>query len=276
MNCKELGYKVGDKFEVTKNTTYIGFGLGDIVELTMDDGTCSPKFKSGSNNEKFILLDYVKKIEPGKTLLEILVDELPKRGGWPEGADCITQDPDHEIMPSGCRPEDARWTGSRWHLKGMRTGSFGTGEVILATDYKTAIITRDQYESALAEKNDGWIKWSGGWCPVDEGVLVDVKYRDSSTKGNVPALLRGSGAGRIFWITGCNNSGVSDDIIAYRLSKSKEVDENEYSGEVGGDDESLPAKATIEYLTDTIIAYGCEANLAYPLAKHLMASGLIK
>lgn len=36
-----------------------------------------------------------------KTLLEILLEELPKRGGWPEGATDARQDWDGEICFTG-------------------------------------------------------------------------------------------------------------------------------------------------------------------------------
>lgn len=274
MNCKELGYKVGDKFEVTKDTTHIGFWVGDIVELTMDDGTCSPKFKSGSNNEKFIPLDYVKKIEPRKTLLEILVDELPKRGGWPEGVDRLAQGPDKDIQKLSSRNAfmgEVGWTGDG---RDDHRGEYIYGIPNRAYDYKTAIITRNQYESALAEKNEGWIKWGGGKCPVDDGVLVDVKYRDGEVGFNLPAnglTDDARDASGSFWHNDVNNN----DIVAYRLAVQNDDD----AGRTYGDDEEAqPEKPTpkIETLTDAIIEYGCEANLAYPLAKHLLSKGLFK
>ncbi|WP_044042434.1 hypothetical protein [Pantoea ananatis] len=38
------------------------------------------------------------------TLLELLAHELPKRGGWPEGATCARQDRDKEVcfIGTGC------------------------------------------------------------------------------------------------------------------------------------------------------------------------------
>lgn len=57
-------------------------------------------------------------------------------------------------------------------------------------------------------KNDGWIEWGGGECPVDEGVLVEVKYRNEMPfhiKGIIPA-------DGLDW----SNGNVNGDIIAYR------------------------------------------------------------
>lgn len=81
--------------------------------------------------------------------------------------------------------------------------------------WQSAIITREQYEAALAAKNDGWIEWGGGECPVEEGELVDVKYRDGAIKKGLRALIPNSGrsASRLFWV----KDNLPTDIIAYCL-----------------------------------------------------------
>lgn len=78
------------------------------------------------------------------------------------------------------------------------------------------IVTRLQYEAALA-KNDGWIEW-GGECPVEEGALVDVRYRDGKELSALPAndiATSSRDASCAFW----RNDGAINDIIAYRLHK---------------------------------------------------------
>lgn len=162
-------------------------------------------------------------------LIDILVEELPKRGGWPEGAKCITQDADLMVEPAACDPSDANYRGEGyWFLDSSRIGGFGVDT--LASDYTTAIITREQYESALAAKNDGWIDWGGGGeCPVPRGTLVDVRYRNGEENHHV-------GAGIPFDDTGSNhnrnaadweNNGNLLDIIAYRLHQPQEVAQTE-------------------------------------------------
>ncbi len=47
--CEKLGYKVGDKFEVIEGDEYIGFRVGQIIELNKDDGSESPLFKGDCN-----------------------------------------------------------------------------------------------------------------------------------------------------------------------------------------------------------------------------------
>lgn len=91
-------------------------------------------------------------------LIDLLVQELPKRGGWPDGAVCATQDKDGEVCFSeGETPEfglmawhDGDWCGNEFHT-------------ITATDYDTAIITRAQYESALAASQKP--AWNGEGMP---------------------------------------------------------------------------------------------------------------
>lgn len=89
-------------------------------------------------------------------LIDILVEEtIENSWTWPEHANCITQDHDREIMPATCQPCVAKFEVSfnRWFLNGSRIDCF-TADV-LASDYETAIITREQYEAALAAKSDG-------------------------------------------------------------------------------------------------------------------------
>lgn len=89
--------------------------------------------------------------------------------------------------------------------------------------WQSAIITREQYEAALAAKNGGWIEWGGGECPVEKGVRVDVKYRDGNIYQNKPAL----GDRNIRW----SHVGSRNDIIAYRLHQPKEVEQYKEGGE---------------------------------------------
>lgn len=144
-------------------------------------------------------------------LIDILVKELPKRGGWPKRANCITQDGDLKVEPAYCHPSVAKCDDDGfWFLDSSRIGGFEVDT--LASDYTTAIITREQYEAALAAKNEGWIEWGGGECPVDAGKMVDVIF--------------GYGGRRSTNIADCwrwNHNGTDSDIIAYRLHKPQEA-----------------------------------------------------
>ena len=68
------------------------------------------------------------------------------------------------------------------------------------------------------EDADGWIEWKGGECPVDHGVMIDVRYRDGVVRKCMPALEPVADYHDVmhqYW----QNDGVDGDIIAYRLHK---------------------------------------------------------
>ncbi|AHX01161.1 hypothetical protein M316_0096 [Nitrincola phage 1M3-16] len=80
--CEELGYKVGDKFEVLESSA--GFTPGAIIELYEDDGSDCPIFKGLNSQYKhcdgeegtYLELDNVKKIEGEKTHCQKLGYEI--------------------------------------------------------------------------------------------------------------------------------------------------------------------------------------------------------
>ena len=209
-------------------------------------------------------------------LIDILVEETIKNGwSWPERANCITQDSDREIVSAGCHQDDAKFCSYRhgWNLKASRIESFESR--ILADDYASSIITREQYEAALAEKehplpwdeknkpcptigaecrgcpdcgrrvscasdditddavraemgmnsraldaalaarNDGWIAWGGGECPVADFLKVEYQLRGGA-KGSESAKI-------LEW----QHEGGRHDIIAYRLHKPQEATETD-------------------------------------------------
>lgn len=158
-------------------------------------------------------------------LIDILVRELPERGGWPETATTATQDSDGEIcFSSGGKHEYCitSWKGGKWTGDGFMAEH--------AIDYEISIISREQYESALAASkemiinkpdSDGWISWCGGECPVDGDVVVDVKFRAQGQ-----ADLDGDVADNFRWEHFSNGA----DVVAYRLHKS-EHQKPEWDGE---------------------------------------------
>lgn len=134
-------------------------------------------------------------------LIDLLVKELPKRGGWPEGVTHIGQEYDRELMFYG-------------------RGNISTGLILneLAIDHRKLgksgeKITRAQYEAAIAASkavvgHNGWINWDGGECPVDSDAIVEVKYRKPS-----PLHFNNDRAGDFSWA----HDGIDGDIIAYRV-----------------------------------------------------------
>lgn len=92
-------------------------------------------------------------------LIDLLVQELPKRGGWPQNALSITQDNDGSLC--AWDTNDPHYEGFSWkHHTGNSLVHFWYGEewaTPLSSDHKESIVTYWQYKAALAEsKNSAW------------------------------------------------------------------------------------------------------------------------
>nr|UVM90484.1 MAG: hypothetical protein [Bacteriophage sp.] len=170
--------------------------------------------------------------------IDVLVEELPRRGGWPDGA-----------IGAGFFSGDGAlyfWDKNndcplKWTI-----------DTDIEVEDSDEEVTREQYEAALAASKrcdhkwvpsegrtqsgylcskcgnyDGpgydWIDWPGGECPVPRGTLVDVRYRDSQAypdRIGTPALVAGGhGATYHHWL----HDGMRNDIIAYRLHQPQEA-----------------------------------------------------
>lgn len=149
-------------------------------------------------------------------LIDLLVQELPRRGGWPEGAEIAVQDSDSQICFSShgdvyaneCQTD---WYGGDWGDGDWSNPFIGT----IADDRHNSIVTRNQYEAALAASKavvgrDGWINWAGGDCPVDSDAIVEVRFRNPSRN-----KFNNDRAGDFTW----SHDGFGGDIIAYRLQQ---------------------------------------------------------
>ena len=135
------------------------------------------------------------------TLLELLRRELPKRGGWPEGADYCVQHA-HDLgfcwvifnkgtISSASADAEGMWDMD-WNFS--RDRDFCADE--LASDHATAIVTREQYG------------WDGVSLPP---VGCDVEYNcypDGWVIINIVARIEG--ATFIEWKSGTHKGG---DII---------------------------------------------------------------
>lgn len=166
------------------------------------------------------------------TLLELLRQELPKRGGWPEGVCEIS------THASGRVFFDGRFAPRGFTLP---MASDAWNKYKHPRSYTNAV-TREQYEAALAASKrcdhkwipsegrtqsgylcskcgnyDGpgydWIDWGGGECPVSASEMVDVIFGHGGRMStNIADCWR--------W----NHSGNDSDIIAYRLHQPQEVE----------------------------------------------------
>lgn len=107
------------------------------------------------------------------TLLELLVKELPKRGGWPKGAERAWQSGiDGELYFTG--DEGSRIEYPRLWLGWSSDTGFDAG------------VTREQYETAIAAQQP---VWNGeGLPPVGvecEYKFTKVNYRSDFSRGKV-------------------------------------------------------------------------------------------
>ena len=113
-------------------------------------------------------------------LIDILVQELPKRGGWPEGAACITQDADGSICTWGAA--GVFFCGHWQHPSGKSLLKYWCREGFkVIEDYATTIITREQYEAALKQP-----VWNGTGLPP---VGVECEWQDKNTKQWIQVLV---------------------------------------------------------------------------------------
>lgn len=190
-------------------------------------------------------------------LIDILVEELPKRDGWPAKAShaVYAKRFSRVCFTVGGAPAMTGDDVSIFEDDGADHGASWLSGALLdceePVDYATAIITREQYESALAAKNEGWIEWGGGECPVPCGTIVDVKHRCGAVSENQQAWPKRhkesdvmvnplSNAGQAFW----RHENSVMDIIAYRLHNTNEAEKvrasawSAYAGITEADDES--------------------------------------
>lgn len=120
------------------------------------------------------------------TLLELLRQELPKRGGWPEGAVGVVQDKDDTefYFFIGTAP---KFDGKSWWFNDDNVDNewiYHNYKNPLASDHASAIVTREQYEAT---------SWDGtGLPPV--GVECEVSVDGGHSWCTYKAINEKNGA----------------------------------------------------------------------------------
>lgn len=193
-------------------------------------------------------------------LIDILVQELPKRGGWPDGCHAITQDSDKAINEYSSLDgveinEHGTWRAVKsWNDYCVRA----VDAPCLAEDYHTAIITREQYDAALAAKNDGWIDWPDNrmFAPVHSSTLVDVMYGDGEK-------AHGVSAGNVVWENG-KMPDEHQEVIAYRLHKPQEVTEPDAESDLN---ECIGQDVALVWNGEGLPPVGCECEYSLNAGK---------
>lgn len=108
-------------------------------------------------------------------LIDLLVQELPKRGGWPANTSYIAQDEESATWGFRYKPEkdsDDEWMDCSDSGYEIRIGYIGD-----ADDCNTSVVTREQYESALAASQKK--AWNGEGLPP---VGCECEYLDNNGK----------------------------------------------------------------------------------------------
>lgn len=95
-------------------------------------------------------------------LIDLLVQELPKRGGWPDGVTRIVQDFDGEVKGLIRGASVDMYEGGIWRRSHGTAGN-NYGVLPVAIDRATSIVTREQYEAALAAAQQP--VWDGEGLP---------------------------------------------------------------------------------------------------------------
>lgn len=186
-------------------------------------------------------------------LIDILVEELPKRGGWPAKAShaVYAKRFSRVLFTVGGAPAITGDDVSIFEDDGASRGVFWLPGIMLncgePVDYATAIITRERYEAALAAKNDGWIEWGGGVIPISTNTLVDVKFNNGDVR-------LGKIAGEYSW----EHVWEDSNIIAYRLHQPQEAEQPETSEE--DLNECIGQAPVTEWNGEGLPPVGCECE----------------
>ncbi|MGL5327552.1 MAG: hypothetical protein ACRC91_23080 [Aeromonas sp.] len=119
-------------------------------------------------------------------------------------------------------------------------------------NWHQTILSREEYFRLYpAPDDDGWIEWHGdAKCPVYEGAIIDVKFRDGTVQTACTARCDKSSDHR-YWTWIWSHSGHESDIIAYRLHKPEQSQQQspvEMAFDIIKQDAETKTKPTIEQL----------------------------
>jgi len=125
-------------------------------------------------------------------LIDLLVQELPKFGGWPVDASFITQDSDGAVNSYSSSPEDIKTNeyGTWLHREDWNRYEFEHNDVHKCEDRLKAIVTREQYNAAFTEadsKREEAIKAMMDCSAVLLEVTADLIY-DAIAAGKIPGV----------------------------------------------------------------------------------------
>jgi hypothetical protein len=128
-----------------------------------------------------------------------------------------------KLFQMGCGWPDplVKWAHKPYLYANGKIVCYGDTESFFEEDESTEhILTKDGKIVPLVDDDD-YTYWEGGGCPVPEGTLVDVKYRDGHIELAIPARVREKETGQK--CVACNWSVHDADscITAYKLSEKQ-------------------------------------------------------
>ncbi|EOI5740743.1 hypothetical protein ACMS02_001434 [Cronobacter turicensis] len=131
-------------------------------------------------------------------LIDLLVQELPKRGGWPGSASYAAQDWDGGAYFYSVKPYLTA-KGRVWDSNEAYEECFMLDG---ASDYATAIVTREQYEAALAAAQQP--VWDGEGLPPVGCECEAIYNSDEDEWFKVKIIAHDSGRVVGRWLEGNN------------------------------------------------------------------------
>ena len=252
--ASDLGLKVGSKIKVLSPSVY--FKTGDIIMLTEDDYTEMPWFRGGSRvREPFPIIDcqweHYKEEEKGvtsatkvefpccvptseikdaKTLLALVALFEANGATVYDGVSCGGGHEFDRVDSWDYFGVSLRACGNTFGNT-FRTDFYDDLEDYDQSDNPSKIPVRSVAElvglvaNDVIDKDEGWVEWNGGKCPVTKGTVIDVKFRGGETTIGISANM-------YYWEDGYYDlhrddndrmathwdiDGSEGDIVAYRL-----------------------------------------------------------
>lgn len=103
-------------------------------------------------------------------LIDLLVQELPKRGGWPEGAENIEQNVQGRLFNASMPGKPYLFDGASFEI---------------VENWRYDFVTLEQYEAALAASQK--VEWDGNGLPP---VGCECEWLDKNTQKWFPVLIK--------------------------------------------------------------------------------------
>lgn len=164
-------------------------------------------------------------------LIEAGVTQFPKGANWAAQDKSDFRVRFYDRVPK--RNTKDRFWNLKWKMVSYPLVKLNT----LIHNWHQTVLSRDEFDQIVADTAqdaDGWIEWLRDELPVEEGVIIDVKYSDGDELHSAPCgvfttnmtSIRGECASAESFGRG---DGSFVHITAYRLHKPEQVETVEYN-----------------------------------------------